>query len=77
MYWSRYGEHTQDDSAAAALTGPVVPMLGYVYFKDNKNTVPVHQSDTIKASLGKFRLTSNHDHTWYHKLGCRRMVPCC
>jgi PHS family inorganic phosphate transporter-like MFS transporter len=32
----------------------VVPILGYLYFKDEKNTIPVHRSDLIKgsASLG-------------------------
>jgi PHS family inorganic phosphate transporter-like MFS transporter len=29
-------------------------MLGYIYFKDEKNTIPIHESDLIKgsASLG-------------------------
>jgi PHS family inorganic phosphate transporter-like MFS transporter len=26
-------------------------MLGYIYFKDNSNTIPVHKSDLIKGSL--------------------------
>jgi MFS transporter, PHS family, inorganic phosphate transporter len=29
----------------------VVPMLGYLYFDDNKHKVPTLSGDTIKASL--------------------------
>jgi PHS family inorganic phosphate transporter-like MFS transporter len=29
----------------------VVPMLGYIYFKDNKNSMSVKNSDEIKGSL--------------------------
>lgn len=31
--------------------GLIVPMIGYLYFEDNKSKVPTVQADTIKASL--------------------------
>ena len=33
------------------LTVAVVPMLGYLYFEDEKNKIPTVPADTIKASL--------------------------
>ncbi|OAP59226.1 hypothetical protein AYL99_06524 [Fonsecaea erecta] len=33
------------------VAGVAVPMLGYLYFQDNKNAVPTVPADTIKASL--------------------------
>jgi hypothetical protein len=33
------------------ITTIVVPMLGYLYFNDNKHKVPTLSGDTIKASL--------------------------
>jgi hypothetical protein len=33
------------------LTVAVVPMLGYLYFQDEKNKIPTLQADTIKAGL--------------------------
>jgi hypothetical protein len=38
-------------------------MLGFIYFKDNGNAVPVHKSDTIKASLGKSALWEGYTHS--------------
>ena len=29
----------------------VVPMIGYIYFADKKNTIPTNQSDSIKGGL--------------------------
>jgi MFS transporter, PHS family, inorganic phosphate transporter len=35
----------------SGLTLSVIPMLGYLYFENNKNKVPTIPADTIKASL--------------------------
>ena len=38
----------------------VMPMLGHLYFRNNGNAVPVHQSDAVKASLGELAPHQNN-----------------